>query len=114
MALAAAFKSTFRRPQNREENGISINERVWRSSLALVETFQDLPIAQLAALETHLVTVPVCRGEVLVRAGDEADALYRVVSVAFPWRRADAAWPKCRAGRSAKSPSSPTESGRPR
>ena len=83
MALAAAFKSTFRRPQQREERGISVNERVWRASLALVETFQDLPIAQLAALESHLVTVPVCRGEVLVRAGDEADALYLVVSGRF-------------------------------
>jgi CRP-like cAMP-binding protein len=83
MALAAAFKSTFRRPQQREKSGISVNERVWRASLALVETFQDLPIAQLAALETHLITVPVCRGEVLVRAGDEADALYLVVSGRF-------------------------------
>jgi hypothetical protein len=83
MALAAAFKSTFRRPPNCEKSGISVNERVWRSSLALVETFQDLPIAQLAALETHLVTVPVCRDEVLVRTGDEADALYLVVSGRF-------------------------------
>jgi NTE family protein len=83
MALAAAIKSTFRCPQQREKSGISVNERVWRASLALVETFQDLPIAQLAALETHLVTVPVCRGEVLVRAGDEADALYLVVSGRF-------------------------------
>ena len=41
MALAAAFKSTFRRPQQREKSGISVNERVWRASLALVEKWMS-------------------------------------------------------------------------
>jgi NTE family protein len=54
-----------------------------QSSLALVEAFRDLPPRQLADLETRLITLAVRRGEVLVRQGDEADALYLVASGRF-------------------------------
>ena len=54
-----------------------------QSSLALVETFRDLPTRLLADLEQRLITRSVCRGEVLVRQGDEADALYLVASGRF-------------------------------
>ncbi|MGC2411039.1 MAG: cyclic nucleotide-binding and patatin-like phospholipase domain-containing protein [Methyloceanibacter sp.] len=53
------------------------------TSLALVEAFRDLPVEQLAELEQCLVTVPVARGEVLMRQGDAADALYLVASGRF-------------------------------
>jgi len=53
------------------------------SSLALIEAFRDLPPQQLADLETRLITLAVRRGEVLVRQGDEADALYLVASGRF-------------------------------
>ena len=55
----------------------------WQSSLALVETFRELPTRLLADLEQRLITRSVCRGEVLVRQGDEADALYLVASGRF-------------------------------
>ena len=54
-----------------------------QSSLALVETFRDLPTRLLADLEQRLITRSVCRGEALVRQGDEADALYLVASGRF-------------------------------
>lgn len=54
-----------------------------QSSLALVETFRELPTSLLADLEQRLITLSVCRGEVLVRQGDEADALYLVASGRF-------------------------------
>ena len=53
------------------------------TSLALIEAFRDLPPAQLADLEQRLITVPVSRGEVLMRQGDPADALYLVASGRF-------------------------------
>ena len=55
----------------------------WRSSLALIEAFRDLPPRQLADLEQRLIALSVRRGEVLVREGDSADALYLVVSGRF-------------------------------
>ncbi|MGZ8401208.1 MAG: patatin-like phospholipase family protein [Methyloceanibacter sp.] len=53
------------------------------SSLALIEAFSGLPPRQLADLETRLITLAVRRGEILVRQGDEADALYLVASGRF-------------------------------
>ena len=53
------------------------------ASLALVETFRDLPPEHLAELEQLLVAKPVSRGEVLMRQGDAADALYLVASGRF-------------------------------
>jgi len=67
--------------QNGESSGHQ--DAPWRSSLALVEAFRDLPPRQLADLEQRLITVSVRRGEVLVRQGDEADALYLVASGRF-------------------------------
>jgi NTE family protein len=55
----------------------------WRSSLALIEAFRDLPPRQLADLEQRLIALSVRRGEVLVRQGDSADALYLVISGRF-------------------------------
>src|SRR5207247_8174726 len=55
----------------------------WRSSLALIEAFRDLPPRQLADLEQRLIALSVRRGEVLVRQGDSADALYLAVSGRF-------------------------------
>lgn len=48
------------------------------ASLALVEAFRYLPTEHLAELEQLLVAEPVSRGEVLMRQGDAADALYLV------------------------------------
>jgi NTE family protein len=66
-------------------NGASSGEArpPWRPSLTLVETFRDLPADQLAAVEQRLITLPVRRGHVLMRQGDQADALYLVASGRF-------------------------------
>ena len=53
------------------------------TSLAQVEAFRDLPPAELADLEQRLVTVEVSRGEILMRQGDPADALYLVATGRF-------------------------------
>jgi len=53
------------------------------TSLALVEAFRDLPAEHLAELERLLITHAVSRGEVLMRQGDAADALYLVASGRF-------------------------------
>jgi NTE family protein len=53
------------------------------TSLALVEAFRDLPAEHLAELERLLITQAVSRGEVLMRQGDAADALYLVASGRF-------------------------------
>ena len=53
------------------------------TSLALVEAFRDLPAEHLAELEQLLITQAVSRGEVLMRQGDAADALYLVASGRF-------------------------------
>jgi NTE family protein len=55
----------------------------WRPSLIHIGAFAELSLEQLTALEQHLITIPVSRGEVLVREGDDADALYLVVSGHF-------------------------------
>jgi NTE family protein len=49
----------------------------------LVEAFRDLPAEHLAELERLLITQAVSRGEVLMRQGDAADALYLVASGRF-------------------------------
>jgi NTE family protein len=66
-------------------NGESLGEvrTPRRPPLAFVETFRDLPAAQLAELEQRLITLPVPRGTVLMRQGDAADALYLVASGRF-------------------------------
>ena len=53
------------------------------TSLALVEAFRDLPAEHLAELEQLLITQAVSRGEVLMRQGEAADALYLVASGRF-------------------------------
>ena len=53
------------------------------TSLALVEAFRDLPAEHLAELGQLLITQAVSRGEVLMRQGDAADALYLVASGRF-------------------------------
>ena len=50
------------------------------TSLALVEAFRDLLAEHLTELELLLITQAVSRGEVLMRQGDAADALYLVAS----------------------------------
>lgn len=52
-------------------------------SLAAVGIFRDLTADQLAALQARVAKLPLVRGEVLVRQGDPADALYVVVSGRF-------------------------------
>jgi NTE family protein len=51
--------------------------------LARIGIFADLSDAERAAMEAELAPMPVRRGEVLVEQGDEADALYIVVSGRF-------------------------------
>jgi NTE family protein len=53
------------------------------TSLALVEAFRDLPPEHLVELEELLATQTISRGEVLMRQGDAADALYLVASGRF-------------------------------
>ena len=53
------------------------------TSLALVEAFRDLLAEHLTELELLLITQAVSRGEVLMRQGDAADALYLVASGRF-------------------------------
>ena len=94
----AATKNEFCRPRGQSkgaQGGIGFHGR---SPLALVEAFFDVPSEQLAALEQRLVTLKVCRGEVLVRQGDDADALYLVSPAALPLRSTAAAWPRCVSG----------------
>jgi CRP-like cAMP-binding protein len=66
-------------------NGESSNagDAARATSLALVEAFRDLPAVHLAELERLLITQAVSRGEVLMRQGDAADALYLVASGRF-------------------------------
>ncbi len=54
--------------------------------LALVGIVADLTDEEIGAVEAGLERVPVRRGDVLVRQGDEADALYIVVSGRFDVR----------------------------
>ncbi|CAN0482144.1 unnamed protein product, partial [Phaeothamnion confervicola] len=51
--------------------------------LSVVEAFRHLPPEELAALERTLRILPVARGQALVREGEQADALYIVVSGRF-------------------------------
>lgn len=51
--------------------------------LAGLELFSDLPASEMAALAAEFETRSLRRGEVLVRQGEEADALYVVVSGRF-------------------------------
>jgi NTE family protein len=67
--------------QNGESSGHQ--DAPWRSSLALIEAFRDLPARELADLEQRLIMLSVRRSEVLVRQGDYADALYLVVCGRF-------------------------------
>jgi NTE family protein len=77
--------------QGRRIKGGSVRDRKasgnagasWQSSLAFIESFRELPKTLLADLEQRLATLSICRGEVLVRQGDEADALYLVASGRF-------------------------------
>ncbi len=48
-----------------------------------VSTFQGLPADDLALLETRLEPIPIARGECVVREGNDADALFVVVSGRF-------------------------------
>lgn len=52
-------------------------------SLADVAIFDGLPPAERAALESELETISLQRGEVLVRQGDAADALFVIMSGRF-------------------------------
>jgi len=54
-----------------------------RSSLASIDIFSDLPPAERAALASEFAMLQLVRGEVLVRQGDQADALYIVESGRF-------------------------------
>jgi NTE family protein len=74
--MSLAFQSRAA-PSSTESVGVQ------QSSLAFVETFRGLPTRLLADLEQRLITRSVCRGEVLVRQGGEADALYVVASGRF-------------------------------
>ena len=51
--------------------------------LRVVEAFQHLPEQELAEIEHTLKLVPVARGQALVRQGEEAGALFIVVSGRF-------------------------------
>lgn len=53
------------------------------TSLSRVGIFADLDEGELAALASELKPIPIQRGDVLVRQGDEADVLYVVVSGRF-------------------------------
>ncbi len=53
------------------------------SRLSLVDAFAGLSADDLALLESRLLPLSIGRGETLVREGDEADALYVVVSGRF-------------------------------
>ena len=78
--------------------------------LAGIGVFGDLPPGASRELEDRLLPVPVRRGETLVRQGEEADALYLVVTGRFevlldgradPWPRSG---PEVRSGKSLFSP----------
>jgi Cyclic nucleotide-binding domain len=85
-----------------------------RSSLSLVEAFRDLPAEQLADLEQRLITLSIRRGEVLVRQGEEADALYIVASGRFAVDVDGRRVAEVGSGSPIwRSPSSPMEHGRP-
>ena len=51
--------------------------------LASIDIFGDLPPAERAALAAEFTTLRLMRGEVLVRQGAPADALYIVESGRF-------------------------------
>jgi len=51
--------------------------------LAMVEAFKDLSASEHDELESRLQPISIARGEILVRQGDVADALYLVVSGRF-------------------------------
>ncbi len=61
------------------------------TSLALVEAFRDLLAEHLTELELLLITQAVSRGEVLMRQGDAADALYLVASGRSIWPKRERA-----------------------
>jgi NTE family protein len=58
------------------------NPRLTRS-LAAVSAFQDLSASELQELGSQLTCLSVARGDTLVREGDDADALFLVVSGRF-------------------------------
>jgi NTE family protein len=67
--------------QNGESSGHQ--DAPWRSSLAFIDALRDFPPRELANLEQRLTSLSVRRVEVLMGQGDQADALYLVVSGRF-------------------------------
>ena len=66
--------------------------------LSFVETFAGLSADDIALLESRLLPLTVARGDVIVSEGDEADALYVVVSGRFSVSVADRADPVAEIG----------------
>jgi len=86
MPTAAARNIELRQTRSHSvsgDDGALFYERPWRPSLSHIEAFVGLSSDQLAAIEQRFTTIPVRRGEILVREGDDADALYLVVSGHF-------------------------------
>lgn len=63
-----------------------MSQRVLPAGFARIGIFADLTDEERIALEAELEPMPLSRGEVLVRQGEEADALYIVVSGRFDVR----------------------------
>ncbi len=63
-----------------------MSDRSTDQSLAGVGIFRDLSPDEQAAMQAELEKLPLARGEVLVRQGEPADALYIVVSGRFEVR----------------------------
>ena len=70
-----------------------MSQRVLSTGFAQIGILADLTDEERAALEAELEPLPLTRGDVLVRQGEEADALYIVVSGRFDVRIAGRAEP---------------------
>jgi NTE family protein len=73
--------SAGRRPPTTKR--VCMSDRLPEATLADVDVFSDLGPAERASLSAELERLHVARGEVLVRQGELADALYVVVSGRF-------------------------------
>lgn len=75
-----------------------MSQRVLPAGFARIGIFADLTDGERAALEAELEPMPLSRGDVLVRQGEEAGALYIVVSGRFDVRVAGRAEPVAEIG----------------
>lgn len=70
-------------PELRARIRARVSERLPSTRLASLPFFAGVPADQLAALDTDAAHLPLRAGEVLVRQGERADALYLVMQGSF-------------------------------